>query len=92
MEKPRIAVVGAGLIGKNHIRLVSESKACALAAIVDPFEASITLAREYGVPHFETLVELLDSGLADGVILATPNNLHVQQAKLCIESRMPSSA
>ncbi|USH01158.1 Gfo/Idh/MocA family oxidoreductase [Grimontia kaedaensis] len=90
MEKPRIAVVGAGLIGKNHIRLVSESNACDLAAIVDPFEASIELAKDYDVPHFETLVELLDSGLADGVILATPNNLHVPQAKLCIEYRMPA--
>ncbi|MDD1780756.1 Gfo/Idh/MocA family oxidoreductase [Enterovibrio sp. ZSDZ35] len=90
MEKPRIAVVGAGLIGKNHIRLVSESKVCDLAAIVDPFEASISLAKEYGVPHFETLLELLDSGLADGVILATPNNLHVQQAKLCVEYRIPA--
>lgn len=90
MEKPGIAVVGAGLIGKNHIKLIAESKVCELAAIVDPFEGSKALAHDYDVPHFATLVELLDSGLADGIILATPNSLHVEQAKLCIEYHIPA--
>lgn len=90
MDKPKIAVVGAGLIGKNHIRLIAENPNCDLAAVVDPFDASKVIALEQGVPHFEDLEALLKANIADGIILATPNNLHVRQALMCIKHRSPT--
>ncbi|MEI8611823.1 oxidoreductase [Enterovibrio norvegicus] len=89
MEMLRIAVVGAGLIGKNHIRLVDAHPNCQLAAIVDPFEASKQLAAEYNAPHFADLEAMIEAIDVDGVILATPNNLHVTQAKMCIQHAIP---
>ncbi|MDD1794990.1 Gfo/Idh/MocA family oxidoreductase [Enterovibrio makurazakiensis] len=89
MEPLNLAVVGAGLIGKNHIKLINNSDICRLAAIVDPFEASAALAQENGVPHFSDLKNMLSTLKVDGVILATPNNLHVQQTKQCIEHEVP---
>ncbi len=84
MSPLRIAVAGAGLIGRRHIELIEESPECALAAIVDPAEASIEVARQAGVPLFRTLNELLAKDAPDGVIVATPNPLHVENGLACI--------
>ncbi|WP_394212062.1 Gfo/Idh/MocA family protein [Enterovibrio calviensis] len=89
MEPLNLAVVGAGLIGKNHIQLIQSSEVCQLAAIVDPFEASIELAQKCGVPHFSDLNDMLATLRVDGVILATPNNMHVEQTKVCMEYKVP---
>ena len=35
MALPRIAIVGAGLIGRRHVELVRQSPECELAGIVD---------------------------------------------------------
>ncbi|RXJ72826.1 oxidoreductase [Veronia nyctiphanis] len=89
MEMLNLAVVGAGLIGKSHIRLIKASDSCNLVAIVDPFEESKLLAEEHHVPHFSKLSDLISVLEVDGVILATPNSLHVEQAMACIEAGIP---
>ena len=43
-ETVRIAVAGAGLIGRRHIELIHESNSCGLSAIVDPSPAAADLA------------------------------------------------
>ncbi len=55
MNKLRISVAGAGLIGKTHIKLVAESDQCELASIVDPSAGAIDVAEQYGVPVFDSL-------------------------------------
>src|SRR5215470_15392141 len=75
MPKLKIAVAGAGLIGRTHIGLVQASGECELSGIVDPAPASAELARAAGVPRYETLGALFAQQRPDGVILATPNQL-----------------
>ena len=86
----RIAVTGAGLIGRRHIELVAADPDCTLAAIVDPAPAVAEVARDAGVPLFASLSAMLASAKVDGVVLATPNALHVPQALECIAARMPA--
>jgi len=86
MSKLRIAVAGAGLIGRTHIGLIQASGECALAGIVDPAPAAAEFARTAGVPHYDTLGGLFAVQRPDGVILATPNQLHVQNALECIKA------
>jgi len=83
---PKIAVVGAGLIGRQHVDYVVNSSQCNLAAIVDPTPFAKELACEKGVPFFKTLEELLVQVSVDGIILATPNHLHVEQAIACLKA------
>jgi predicted dehydrogenase len=85
----RIAVVGAGLIGRRHVELISASDHCDLSALVDLTPASEALASDLRVPHFHTLHDLLREARPDGVVLATPNPLHVDQALACIEAGVP---
>ena len=90
MGQLRIAVVGAGLMGRRHIDLIERSSACRLAAIVDPSPAAAELARAAAVPYFEALEAMLAEARPEGVILATPNPMHAAQALLCIEAAVPA--
>ncbi|MEY4294424.1 MAG: hypothetical protein RLY82_112, partial [Pseudomonadota bacterium] len=85
----RIAVAGAGLIGQAHIKILGSSPSCMLSAIVDPSPAAVALAANAGVPLYKTIDELLLTNRPDGLILATPNQLHVPQALQCMEAKLP---
>jgi len=87
--KTRIAIAGAGYIGLAHIRAAQSSPSCALSAIVDPSPEAAKTAAGAGVPLFKSLDELLERNRPDGIILATPNQLHVAQALQCVVAGMP---
>ena len=89
MNKTRVAVAGAGLIGLAHIAVAQKSPTCTLSAIVDPAPSAEAAAKKAGVPLYKSLDELIARDRPDGVVLATPNQLHVPQALQCIEARLP---
>lgn len=90
MNKLRIAVAGAGVIGRRHLELIQANPRTTLSALVDPAPPSATLAAGLGVPHFSSLDSLLRQDKPDGVILATPNHLHVPGALLCVQHGVPA--
>ena len=81
MTRTRIAVAGAGLIGQAHIAALKASPTCSLAAVVDPSPAADA--------KYKSLDDLLKDDRPDGVVLATPNQLHVPQALQCIDAGLP---
>lgn len=89
MNKTRIAVAGAGYVGRAHAAALEASSRCALSALVDPAPAAAAIAARARVPLFHSLEELLARQRPDGVVLATPNALHVPQALACIEAGLP---
>ena len=89
MSKTGIAVAGAGAIGKAHIGVARNSPHCELCAIVDPSPAAAAVAAQAGVPLFASITDMLAVIRPDGVILATPNHLHVPQTLQCIENGLP---
>lgn len=88
-DSARIAVVGFGLIGRRHAEVVLRSPGLSLAAVVDPQEDSRNAAAALGAPVFATLDELFDAQKPDGVVLATPTPMHVDQGLSCIAKRCP---
>jgi predicted dehydrogenase len=86
MKKTRIAVAGAGLIGRTHIALAAASPTVSLVAVVDPSPSAEAVAAQFQVPLFPTLDALLAREPLDGIVLATPNALHVPQALQCLEA------
>jgi predicted dehydrogenase len=89
MAPVRIAVAGAGLIGKRHIEEVEASPDAQLSAIVDPGPAAPDLAEKFGVPLYQSLSELFERADPDGVILATPNQMHVDGGLECVAAGVP---
>jgi predicted dehydrogenase len=91
VKKVRLAVAGAGLIGYRHIEEIRKNPHCELIAIVDPHPPKTIagLGENAGLAVGDTrmlasLSELLATDKPDGIILATPNQLHAQQALECI--------
>ena len=92
MGKVRLSVVGAGLIGHRHIEEIRKNPDCELVSIVDPNppKAIAGLGDKGGLaaagdrPLYSSLEEMLSKDAPDGVILATPNRLHADQAIECI--------
>ncbi|WP_299964865.1 Gfo/Idh/MocA family oxidoreductase [uncultured Roseobacter sp.] len=70
-ERPRILIVGGGLIGIRHLEAVAAHPGCTLAGLVDP---DPTIAAD--APRFADMDEV--TGPVDGVIIATPTQLHAQ--------------
>jgi predicted dehydrogenase len=90
MNKSRVAVAGAGYIGLAHIAVIEQSPTCALSAIVDPSPGARAHADKAGVPLYKSLADLFHEDRPDGIVLATPNQLHVPQALECIAAGLPT--
>lgn len=70
----RILVVGGGLIGARHLQAVEAHPGCELVGLVDPNPAVLS---RHDVARFADMAEV--EVPVDGVILATPTNLHAAQ-------------
>lgn len=96
VARPRIfqiAVAGAGTIGRRHSELIAASPRTHLCAVIDPTPASKEFAARLGVAHFASLDELLAQtrvARPDGIILATPNHLHISGALACARNGIPA--
>jgi predicted dehydrogenase len=88
MRKARIAVAGAGLIGLRHIEEIGRSRGSVLCAIVDISPQAADVARSAGVPLYASLPELFAKDRPDGVVIATPNRLHVEQGLECVRAHV----
>jgi myo-inositol 2-dehydrogenase / D-chiro-inositol 1-dehydrogenase len=71
----RIAVVGAGRMGRAHVDALRDARAVEAVAVVDP----VPEAREAtGLPGHATVDELLAAGGFDAVLIAAPTDLHLE--------------
>lgn len=86
----RIAVAGAGLIGRRHIELIEVSPDCVLAGIADPSPAAKEFAQAHGVNCYADHRALLADEKPDGLIIASPNALHLPMALDCAQARVPA--
>ena len=89
-SKIKLAVLGAGLIGKRHIHHVLAEPMAELSAIVDPSDAGKTIAAEHGVRWSPSLQDLLAIEKPDGLIVATPNQVHVQNGLEALAAGLPA--
>ena len=86
----KLAVLGAGLIGTRHIKHVMEEPAAELTAVVDPTPVGQRIASEVGVRWFPSFADMMISERPDGVIIATPNQMHVQNGLEAVEAGIPA--
>ena len=88
MDKVRIGIIGIGGMGSGHARMISagEIEGMELTAVADINPARLEWAKETmpSVARFATAEELVDSGLVDAVIIATPHYFHPEYVKLAL--------
>lgn len=76
-ERVRFGVIGTGGMGSGHCSMIPSIPETELTATcdVDP-KTRQAISEKYGVPTFESHIELLESGLVDAVVIATPHYFH----------------
>jgi predicted dehydrogenase len=89
MNSIKLAVIGTGLIGQKHLEVVSSNAGCELVAVCDAHPNAVVTTEKYGVPFYQDYETLLAERTLDGVIIATPTNLHAQVGAACAEHGLP---
>lgn len=85
----RIAVAGAGMIGRRHMQGLAIAEGVELCAVADPSAAGRAEAERAGVPYYATVDAMIAAGDAQGIVLALPNQLHASEAAKCIAAGVP---
>jgi predicted dehydrogenase len=77
LNKIRVAVIGAGVFGRHHLRVLSQSLHATLVGVVDADpERAAEAAAEHNCLTFATLGEL--KGNVDAAVVAVPTSLHAE--------------
>lgn len=82
MKTFKTAVIGCGMISKNHFKALKnvENAECVVACDIRP-ERAAAAAETYGIPHTETEYHrVLDNPEIDVVHICLPHYLHAQVA------------
>ena len=87
---PNLAVMGAGLIGRAHIARIRAHPKARLTAIIDPSEAGRDVAHACATPWFPDFATMLATHRPDGMVIATPNQLHVEHGLACVAAGIPA--
>lgn len=90
MAPVKLAVVGAGLIGRRHAEHIAAEPRATLCAVVDPTPAGREVAAALGAPWFASFAEMLAANRPDGVVIATPNQLHVRNGLEAVAAGIPA--
>jgi predicted dehydrogenase len=81
----RLGVAGAGVFGRNHLRVIAASPRASLAAVYDPDMARArTAAAEFGGTACESLDQL--ASLSDAAVVASPTVTHAEVACRLLEA------
>ena len=90
MKKPlQLAVMGAGLAGRRHMQAIAKSQSCQLSAIIDPDNQTKEIAKKANCLWFPSLKNMFAKMRPDGLIIATPSNLHAQHGIEAIQQQCP---
>ena len=80
-------MVGAGVFGRHHLRILSQSERAQLAGVVDSDrERASSAAAEYKCPVYSNLEEI--AGKADAAVVAVPTSAHSQVGCALLEQGM----
>ena len=74
----RYGVIGTGMMGREHIANISHLPGARITALTDPHPSSLDAAALLApaAARFTNHRDLMDAGLCDAVVIATPNMTH----------------
>ena len=76
-------------MGIQHIGAIKKSKKAILHSIVDISSNSEIVSKKYKSKLFRRIEDLLKSNKPDGVIVATPNQLHEKHSNIFLKNKIP---
>jgi len=91
LKRLGIGVWGAGRIGSLHAANIHASaEKVELIAVADPIKRLATaIARRFECRAYHTPAKMLEDESLDGVVIATPTQIHTEHVELAAERRVP---
>lgn len=87
MAKLRVALIGAGLQGENHVKALREEERAEVVGIVDRILSKAErLAAQVGARPYSDAAEMLRKEEVDVAVIATPDPLHKEPFLMCAEA------
>ncbi len=77
-EPVRVALLGAGRMGRAHLAALAAARDAEAAAVVEPVETTRAQLQAEGFVTYEAVGELLDAGGFDAALIAAPTDLHLE--------------
>jgi myo-inositol 2-dehydrogenase / D-chiro-inositol 1-dehydrogenase len=77
VEPVRLAVIGAGRMGRTHLRALARTRGVKTVAAVDPVDGVREELEREGLRTWAGADALLDAGGFDAVLIAAPTDLHL---------------
>ena len=84
-HKIRVAVIGGGNMGKNHMRNYSLLPGADLVALADINPATKILADEYGAQYFTDYQKMLSETKPEAVSIVVPTTFHAEVAEYAMK-------
>ncbi|MGZ4168789.1 MAG: Gfo/Idh/MocA family protein [Solirubrobacteraceae bacterium] len=88
-EPVRVALIGAGRMGRVHLEALQRAPTVQLAGVVEPVAATREQLAAGGIEVHETIDELLAHGAAEGVLIAAPSDRHPMLVQTFAAARIP---
>ena len=85
MDRVRLGLIGMGLIGTPHARTLQKVEECDLVAVADVDEKYREPTEKIGAKYYRNYEEMIRKESLQGVIIATPNHLHVPMGIACAQ-------
>jgi myo-inositol 2-dehydrogenase / D-chiro-inositol 1-dehydrogenase len=73
----RFGLIGAGRMGRTHLRALAGSTTVEVSAVVEPVAEARAAMADTGRAVFEDVAQLLAAGGIDGVLIAAPTTRHI---------------
>ena len=86
-EKIKCAVIGAGSMGRNHVRILSEMQDVELVAVVDEkADVAEKMAATHGCKWFTQTAKMIAEAKPDAAFVCVPTSLHLEVASELIRN------
>src|SRR4029079_10727771 len=85
----RLGLIGAGRMGRTHLRALAGSSAVAVTAVAEPVEAARSAIAGSGRKVFADVDQLLDAGNVDGVLITAPTDRHLDLVAQVLAAGLP---
>ncbi|MBU0505346.1 MAG: Gfo/Idh/MocA family oxidoreductase [bacterium] len=87
----KLGVIGVGVMGYNHVRVIRDSEDADIIAVCDPSQDNLNKIKHFFKVEntYQDITHFLTKEKLDGVIISSPSTTHFDIAKLVIEQKIP---
>lgn len=91
MDDLRIGIIGVGGMGSFHARALAALSDVTVAAVSDPYRPNAeTIRAELGADIVDDPLDIIRTGIVDGVVIASPDDTHAALSVSAIEHGIPT--